>query len=792
MKFTLTSFLIVLFSISLFGQQIVIEGKVKDENGRALSDVFVGIVNSDNSTISSSDGSYSISADGENEVLVEFRSVGYDNQIHRIAPSQSRRSKLNIDLVPTVTAIEEILITGSEQDREKVSTVTIDEEMLENLPAVTGGVETLIKTLPGVSSRNELSSQYAVRGGSYDENLVYINGFEIYRPQLIRSGQQEGLSIINPDMTRNIYFSAGGFEPQYGDKMSSVLDINYKQPNSMEGSAYLGLLGGGTQIGNSLSNGKLDYLIGGRFHTNKYLLNSLEDEGAYNPYSYDLQGVIGVNPNENSRLELLAYAGRTVYDYIPSIQNSSFGTISQVLTFSAIQDGSEKDVFRNSLIGLSYSTSPQQKLNLKFSASLQDGDESETIDILSQYYLGEESTLGGGTIDTLVQGFQFEKVDNELESRVLSIDHNGILDVNDRNFLAWGLSLRNENFTDRQAELKRLDTVNFQAQVLGNVFFFNANGNNEISQNKYSAFLQNTYLLNPSGNSVITAGVRGTYSDFSEEFLISPRLQFSHRPDWQSDIVFRTAAGLYHQPTFYRDVRRRDGSINNDINAQKSFQVIGGADLNFQWRDLPMKFTAEAYYKNMWDVIPYEYDVIRIRYLGDNLATANSSGVDFRLNGEFVEDAESWLSVSYLKTEEDIEGQGTVRRPQDQRINVSLLFQDYFPNNENFRVKLVGLYGSNVPTGLADGDRTNDDFEIPSYKRMDVGFAANLKGRSAQRLPNHPFEKLRSVWLTAEVFNMFNIDNTASYNYVYTPEVVYAVPNDLTARRLNAKLTVKF
>jgi len=758
-RFLLLSFLCFLCFLTN-GQTAIVSGKVKAADNTALGGAILKIVNEANSVVAENDGSFLIEVPAQRSIFLEVSYVGFNNQLIQLFLNEGEKRKVNVTLEITGTAIDEVIISGDQEIRKVVSATTIDGELLEEIPAVTGGVETLIKTLPGVNSSNELSSQYSVRGGNFDENLVYINGFEVYRPQLIRSGQQEGLSIINPDMTGKIYFSSGGFESFYGDKLSSVLDIVYKRPTELEGSAYLGFLGTGAHLQNVSENGKLSYVAGARYQTNKYLLNTLDEAGEYNPYSQDGQILLGYELSKKTKIEALGYFGRTVYDFVPNVQRSNFGSINNILTFSADLDGAEVDEFQTAFGGLSLSNSPNESTILKFNVSAHSGNESEDINIVSDYLLGF-----------------LDPVSKNL-----------------RHFFAWGVGYKAQSFEDDVFEIEKLDTTSLTlpGMPMGNVFFQQIDATNSIDNNIISGFVQDTYELDQDGDIVLTGGVRVSNSSYTQETLISPRLQFSFRPEGETDVLYRGAVGLYQQHPQYRDLRRRDGTLNENIVAQKSFQAIVGADIELDWK-VPVKFTAEAYHKELWDVIPYEYDVLRIRYLGENNATAFVSGLDFRLNGEFVEDAESWLSLSILKTEEEIEGQGVVRRPTDQRVNASLLFQDYLPNNKNFRVKLVGNYGSKFPVGIANGNRLDDDFNVPSYQRFDVGFAANLKGRKASRLPNSPFEKLRSVWLTAEVFNMFDNDNTQSFQWVFTPDnVVYAVPNDLTGRRLNAKLTVRF
>ena len=779
----------LLFSCSAFAQAELF-GRVTTESGERLENVQILAVNEETVSFTNVQGEYQMSIPSNKEVIIRVNYTGYQSQIYFIEIATGKKQKLNIELSFDDTLIEDVVIED-EQIRRRASGFEVNEEQLDQLPAVSGGVETLIKSLPGVAANNELSSQYSVRGGSYDENSLVINSIPVIRPQLIRSGQQEGLSVLNPDLVSDIYFSSGGFEPQFGDKLSSVLAVDYNRSTKQRGKAYLSFLGAGASMQNTSSDKQFYYTAGARYLSRKYLLNSLEEEGEYNPESYDVQALLGYQLSEKSSLEVFGLSNQTQYDFTPNLINANFGTFDNILTFNADIDGEEQDEFGSDLVSLQYKTNLNERTNLNFSAAWQQNNEEESIDFLSDYLLGQED-LNTGEIDTLAEGFQRDFVMNELLTTSLQFNHNGVYESKNRNhYIAWGAGIQQLTFEDAVNELDELITMS-ENNVEEVVFQQEVNSANDLENTVYSAYVQDTWVPG-NGDFTLTGGMRASYADFTKESLISPRLQLSYRPDWQRDIIWKAAAGLYQQHPLYREFRNIDGELNENVEAQKSFHAILGADYNFNMNDLPFNFTAEAFYKNYWDVVPYEYDVIRIRYLGENVATAYAAGLDLRLYGEFVEDAPSWLSLSLLKTEEEIEGQGTVRRPTDQRVNFSAYWQDYLPGNKNFKVNLIAEYGGRLPVGVADGNRLNDDFELPSYKRVDVGFSANLKGKKAARLPYSPFEKLNSIWFSAEVFNLFNIDNTSSYQWVFTPQgATYAVPNRLTSRRLNAKLTVEF
>ena len=782
--------LFLILSMSAYAQA-KLSGKITSEEGGELPGVVLTLVNHNNRFVTDENGRYEIDIPSDEEVMLRTDFAGFQSKLYFIELSAGERRKLNMKLSVSENRLEDVLVED-ERIRERAGAYEINQEELNQLPAVSGGVETLIQSLPGVSAGNELSSQYSVRGGSYDENVVYLNGIEVVRPQLIRSGQQEGLSIINSDMVSNMYFSSGGFEPQYGDKLSSVLDIRYQRPGEQSGNAHLGFMGAGLTLQNEMNEGTFYYSVGGRYQSRRYLLNTLEEEGEYNPESVDVQAVAGYQMNENSRFELLGISNKTTYDFQPNVQSSTFGTFENVLTFDADMQGAETDEFGTDLIALRFENTVNKRFQLAFYASYQSNNEKEFIDIQSDYLLGEQSPQTG-EIDTLAVGTQNDLVNNRLQSTIASIKHQGFYETKNRDhYLVWGLGYKQLSFDDQVNETDRLVTIdeNGDEEVVMDRIVSSANDfTNHIS----NAFLQDSWSPFASQNLTMTGGLRLSHSSFTEELLISPRMQASFRPDWEADLLFKAAAGLYQQHPFYREYRNINGEFNNQLQAQKSFHAIVGADLDFEVTNRPFNVTAEAFYKDYWDVIPYEYDIIRIRYLGENLATAYAAGLDLRLYGEFVEDAPSWLSLSVMKTEETIAGQGTIRRPTDQRVNFSTYWQDYFPGNENFKVNMVGEFGGRLPVGVADGNRLNDDFERPAYKRLDVGFSANLKGEKDARLPYSPFENLESIWFSAEVFNLFNIDNTSSYQWVFTPGgATYAVPNKLTGRRLNAKLTVEF
>lgn len=783
-------FFFLLCTHFIYAQEATLFGVVRSEDDVRLAGCVLKLLNTDQYAVSNEKGEYELSIPVNKRLNLQATMIGFQPMLYTVELLNTQKKRLNIQMSFDENGIEDITVVGSEGS-EQPSLYVVDKIALQQLPALSGGVETLIKTLPGVRSSNELSSQFNVRGGSFDENVVYINGMEVVRPQLIRTGQQEGLSIINSAMTNQIHFSAGGFEAQYGDKLSSVLSIDYGQPKGQVGNAYLGFMGAGLALKNRSVNEKFYYSTGGRFQSSKYLLNSLNEKGEYNPVSYDFQTVLGATLSNKVNLEVLGIFNKTNYQFEPSITNTSFGTYKDVLTFQANSKGGEDDSFKTNFVGTNLEYQINERFVARFNASVQQNDEAEEIDILSDYYLGK---LENGEIDTVAQGLQTQNVNNQLKSRIISLMHQGVYETKSQNhYLVWGAGVKLFTIDDSTDELNQLARLNYTTgdrDVIQErkVLFFN-----QFKQEIYQGYLQDTWLPNGKTNLSLTGGIRFSHSNYTNETLVSPRVQLAYRPLWKHDVRFKGALGIYQQHPFYREFKNIDGVFNPNVKAQKSMHSILGSDYYFETKGRPFQFTTELFYKVYQNLVPYEYDVMRIRYLGNNLSTGYAAGLDMRLYGEFVEDAPSWLSLSLLKTEETVKGQGTVRRPTDQLVNASIFWQDYFSTNKNFKINLVGEFGGRLPVGIADGNRLNDDSLLPAYKRLDVGFSANLKGNTTAKLPYSPFESLKTIWLSAEVFNLFNIRNTSSYQWVFTPnDTVYSVPNYRTGRRLNAKLTITF
>jgi hypothetical protein len=712
-------------------------------------------------------------------------------------------------------------VSVSARQERATSFQSIDVSSLDLLPNTSGSIESIIKTLPGVSSNNELSSQFSVRGGNYDENLVYVNDIEIYRPLLVRSGQQEGLSFINSDLISGIRFSAGGFDARYGDKMSSVLDITYKEPTEFKGSVSGSLLGGSAHLEGISKNKKLSILTGIRYKTTAYLLNSLETTGDYEPKFGDFQSLIRYKFSPKLEFSFLGNVGLNQYTFIPKTRDTEFGTSSTPLNLRIFYEGNEEDEFNTYLGAGTLHWKPDNNLNMKLIASGFTTRENESFDILGQYLINElDNTVGSDTYGDSIQnigiGSFLNHARNYLEAYVYSLSYLGEF-KRDNHLIKWGSRYEIQNVKDNISEWELIDSSGFSVPTgreqleLNNVI----KSDYDVQNTRITAYIQDTWAYKLNDNEYyFTAGLRGTYLQLSDEFLVSPRVNFSFKPSWERDLMFHLSSGIYYQPPFYREMRNEDGVLNKILKAQRSVHLVAGGDYIFQAWDRPFKFTSELYLKYLDRLVPYKVDNVRLKYAGENLAKGYTVGIDFKINGEFVKDAESWVSLSFLRSREDIDGDfffitdennirtriepGYYPRPTNQLMTFGLFFQDYLPNNPDYKVSLNFLYGSRLPYGGPTKGRFDNTYELPPYRRVDIGFSKILKKEGVALKKGNPFSHFRSVWLSAEIFNLFGINNTISYLWVRTvanqsnvPEV-FAVPNYLTSRRFNVKITARF
>ena len=833
MRFIL-GLLLTILTISATAQTkfATITGTVVDENDAPLKNVSVVILGKNSGIVTAENGTFSLKVPAQKSLALIFSYTGFADQQKNFFLSNDETETILIQLKQSGKTLDAITI-GNEKERKETGLIKINPRNAVINPSTVGGVEGLIKTLVG--SNNELTSQYNVRGGNYDENLIYINDFEIYRPYLVSSGQQEGLSLINPDMTKNVNFYTGGFQSKYGDRMSSVLDIQYKKPTSFGGNAYVSLLEQGLQLEGASKNGKFSYLTGVRNKSNRNLLSNQPTAGAYIPSASDAQGFLSYTLSPKLQVELLAIISTSRFTFFPESVKKTTSVFSPFFTanlgLDVFFEGQEKDSYTSSLIGLSVLQSINKKTKFKWMVSRFNNKEKENFDIGAAYLFGDRdfdnsSPTFGQITNPLGAGYYQNYARNQLNIEVYNASHKGSYDAKN-NFIQWGLSAEQTNINDKLAQFEYRDSAGYSLPyVPGSLSIYNVqNSVADLSIQKYSGYVQDNIRLS-KGNSDITlqAGVRFNYNSLNQEFLVSPRVQISWKPLGNKDIVFKAAAGVYNQPPFYRELRRNDGSVNTNIKAQKSKQIVAGMDYNFKGAgSRTLRLTTEAYYKQMTHVVPYDIDNVKIRYLGSNNAKAYATGIEFRLFGELVKDAESWLSVGFMRTKEDLQNDrffnyknaageiinsqtidqtvtdsvqnevGYVRRPTDRLITVGLYLEDYLPTNKNFKVHLNAIYGSNMSYNIPGSVKFRNGLIIPAYIRVDMGFSALLLSEKSIRRSHSPFRKFENIWASLEVFNLINRENTISFQLIKDfSNTVYALPNRLTPRLINFKIVGRF
>ena len=800
-----------------------VTGKILDENERPLSNVSIIILGKQTGVASTDSGSFRLQVPAEKAFALVFSYTGFKTEQRNFLLNEKEEENVTIRMEKGYRQLNEVVVTD-QRERKEAGLVKINPKDAINIPAPIGGIESLIKIFVG--SNNELTSQYSVRGGNYDENLVYVNDFEIFRPYLVSNAQQEGLSFINPEMTKSVSFYNGGFQAKYGDKMSSVLDIQYKKPHGFGGSAYIGLLEQGLHLEGVDAKNKFTYLVGVRNRTNKSLLGSQETKGNYVPSSADFQALLTYQLNERNLLELMGTVSQTKFSLLPQSSQLTSSVFSPYFTanlaLDIFFDGKEEDYYRTDMLGLSLTQQLTKNLKLKWMLSRFEDNEKESNDITGSYLFGERnfdrSSASYGLItNPLGAGLYQTYARDRLNIAVWNATHKGSLDLG-THFLQWGISAEQQTVSDKLHEWELQDsagyTLPFNPDQIGINSYINSSADLNIF--RLSGFIQNNIAFKDSSDFTLQAGVRYNYNSLNNQFLLSPRIGFSWKPrQAKKDIVYRGAIGIYDQPQFYRELRRPDGSINKELKAQRSWQVTGGFDYNFKVGDRPYRFTTEAYYKGITDVVPYDIDNVRIRYFGENSAKAYAAGIEMRLFGELVKDAESWVSFGIMKTKEKISNafyynykvdslnhpfdstltqQGWVRRPTDRLLTLGMFFQDYLATNKNLKVYLNLLYGSNLPYNIPGSVKYRNALFIDPYIRMDLGFSALLlDGDKSNRRSHNPFRNFENIWATLEVFNIIDRSNTISYLLIKDfSNTIYAMPQRLTPRLLNLKLVARF
>lgn len=804
--------LFIASSNALFAQKRTVSGIVSDHDGKPMELVSISVINTSKpiGCVTDSKGHYKIQTDLP-KLTLRFSFTGYETQDVEVVFGDELSKTVDCQMKPSSQTLNAVTVHEERSRETSFTPVKIDK--LDELVGPVKTVESLIKTLADVSSNNEMSSQYSVRGGSFDENLVYINDVEIYRPFLIRSGQQEGLSIINPDMVSNILFSPGGFDAKYGDKMSSVLDITYRRPiDRIAGQASISMLGGSAHI-ESAVNDRFTVTIGFRRHSNKYILKSLDTEGAYTSAYTDFQTILNYDINKKMSLSFLGIYSKNRYGIVPETQTTNFGNFFESMQLRVYFDGQEIDQYRTLLGAVTLDYRPTDKLSFKWITSAYNNNESEVYDVQGQYWLYElnvGSAIGENELFDRGVGTYLEHARNFLTTNVANTEIKGSY-LASRGRWDFGAKAQYEGISDRIREWMLIDSADYtipntpdipgdstnqpHSPMLQNF----ARSQNDLNNGRLSAYVQRSWDFRIGENKLsLLAGVRGQYWSYNDEFFASPRLSLNYKPNWKHDMLFRLAGGMYNQSPFYREYRRPDGSLNPDIKSQKSYQVSGTLDWNLRLWDKPFKFTADIYYKYITDLIPYQIDNLRIRYMANNNAVGYATGISLRLNGEFVEGIESWASLSLMQTQEklfDNETQtwgGWQARPTDQRLSFKLFFQDYLPSLPWWQMSLNFVYGTGFPFTKPFQTDFSTTHRLPSYFRVDWGNAVHLK-RIAKLKNAKWLQKIDDVVISVDVFNLFNYKNVVSYLWVADYDnKYYGVPNYLTARQINAKLTVIF
>lgn len=790
-------------SLPLLAQNIVqLRGSVIDADNQPIELALVRIAGTTTGTTTNLEGKYELKINSADSVVVVFSCLGYKNEEH-VLKNPKGEVKLNVQLQKKSINLDEVVVTEFQKQQGTMQKIKASDMQL--MPNTSGGIEGMLATFAGVNSNNELSSQYSVRGGNFDENIVYINGIEIYRPLLVRSGQQEGMSVINPDLVSSISFSSGGFSAEYGDKMSSVLDIQYKRPEALEVSLSGSFLGATASVGHS--TGKFTQLHGARYHTNSTLLSSLDVKGEYNPSYFDYQTYMTYKFNDKFEVALLGNIAVNNYQFTPFERSTSFGTAYDTKSFTVYFDGMERDVFETYFgsVSANYRPTKDNEISLQFSAF--SSNEFVSYDISGQYWLDELANSDNTSENVpakgdLGVGTYHEHARNRLKASVVSVSLKGAHRIVG-NDIRWGVTYNCEQIYDYLREWEMRDSVGYTLPYVGDDIhmIYNIVSENRLSSNRLSAYLQDTYRLRTDfGLFNFNAGVRLSYWDFNNECIVSPRASVTFIPEKNSNFTFRVAGGVYYQAPFYKEFRDTVSQGNNSfivhlndrIKSQQSIQIVAGGDYTFRAFNRPFKVSLEAYYKKLNDLIPYEANNVKLWYSAKNESEGYAAGLDMKLYGEFVPGTDSWFSFSLMRTEEKINGIW-VPRPTDQRYSVGIFFQDYVPKLPMFKISLKGIISDGLTFGSPMKGRAEGYYRAPAYKRVDLGLTYILIGGEEQWSKYGFWRNIKSATIGVDVFNLFDFANVNSYTWVTdVNNVQYAVPNYLTRRQLNVRLAVKF
>jgi hypothetical protein len=813
-------FLLICFSAtSIFGQTARIKGVILDENKQPVRDVTISASNK--SAISDATGFYYLDIPANQKITILFSHVSLKKitLIQTFAPNED--FEFNPIMNNFAEQMQEVTIVKNKRDRIE-GIINIDPATIRRTPGANAGVENVLKTFAGVNSNNELSTQYSVRGGNYDENLVYVNEIEVYRPLLIRSGQQEGLSFTNTDLVENVDFSAGGFQSKFGDKLSSVLDITYRIPKKFGVTAEASFLGGSLAVEAVSKDQKWTAITGLRYRDNSLLVNSQDTESNFRPTFADVQSYVTFTPSTKWRWSFLGNISQNTYLYQPLTRQTNFGTIDEPIALNVFYQGQEKSEYRTYFGALKSVYEVNENFTLKLIGSAYHTTEQEYFTILAQYALGEvDGNLGSVNFGSVVfsegVGSQLNHGRNNLDALIFNAELKGINKIKNNTF-EWGFKYTREDFRDRVVEWEVIDSAGFslnpprvdlpqnnqpyQPYVGPLVPFQNVRATNFVAINRFSGYVQwsNKGKLG-SSDIWYNAGIRGHQwtvegqgLETSSQFVFSPRGSVALKPEWEKDMVFRVSGGVYHQPPFYRELRNQAGTVLPNVKAQQSVHLVLSNDYSFKMWNRPFKLVSELYYKSLSDVNPYTLENVRIRYAANNNATAFAQGLDVRLNGEFVPGTESWLTFGYMKTEENINNRGFIAKPTDQRLKFGALFQDYMPNIPSVKVYLNIVYNTGLPGGSPSyADVYAYQSRLRDYRRADAGFSYVLTENNANRSKNHWLKRFEDLSVGFEIFNLFDNQNAITNTWVrdvYT-KTQYGVPNYLTTRVFNLKLTAK-
>ena len=821
MKINYLNFLFVFFltgQLHLMAQTATLRGVLLDELNNPIENATISA--NLNGTISNSNGFYILEIPSNKDINVEFSHINHKPVRVIFNLRNGQEFEFNPVLKIDIEQIETVVITGTKRSVFEGVT-TISPEIIRTIKGAQPGVENLLKTLPGVNISNELSTQYSVRGGNFDENLVYVNGIEVYRPFLVRSGQQEGLSFVNTNMVQDVQFSAGGFQAKYGDKLSSVLDITYRKPTEFGLRTDFSLLGGSITAEGASKDNKFSALVGLRYRDNTLLVDAKETQTNYEPKFLDAQTYMNYKISPKFNLSFFGNITSNTYNYAPKTRQTNFGTLQNPIALLVFYEGQEQDAYSTYFGALNGSYQVNENLNLQLIGSSFHTTEQEYFDILAQYRLGEvnsnfgDENLGEVEFSEGIGG-QINHARNDLDALITTIEHRGDYKKN-KNHFQWSIKYTNEDIRDRVVEWEVIDSAGFSINPpnldqfdnqpytpnTGPLASYqNIRATNSTTVQRLQAFAQWSKRSSLSSSEVFyNFGVRahqwnvnGQNINSKQQMVFSPRGQFSIKPNGKKDMLYRLSGGLYYQPPFYRELRDVNGTVNSNVKAQRSIHLVAGHEYSFKLWKRPFKLISEAYYKSLSDVNPYTVENVRIRYAANNNAKAYAYGLDVRLNGEFVAGTESWFSFGYLKTEEAIGGKEYIARPMDQRLKFGVLFQDYIPQLPNMKMYLNLVYNTGVPGGSPSyADVYSYQNRLPDYKRADIGMSYVLVD-AKNRAKTGWKKRFKELAFSIEIFNIFDVQNSITNTWVrdvYSKRQ-YSIPNYLTPRVFNIRLNMRF